>query len=127
MNPLDKDSYRFDQFVDDLCEFSIAWSDDIQRHIAARAKELYEQPVARQLVRSWAREHDSVDGASRQWCLGLVRCGEQGEETVAASISRENLKVYQHVLIDLLVSPALEAKVDMFVRKGDERDARDES
>lgn len=98
--------YTKEQFVEDLFEVANVWREDIMLDLAGKTDELWENEIAKKLVRKCAEARRESTEMRKQMFVEAMRGTEEHDEGCAKSIadlSAEKSREYTNMVYELLV------------------------
>lgn len=98
--------YTKEQFVEDLFEVANVWREDIMLDLAGKTDELWENEIAKKLVRKCAEARRESTEMRKQMFVEAMRGTEEHDEGCAKSIAdlvAEKSREYTNMVYELLV------------------------
>lgn len=98
--------YTKEQFVEDLFEVANVWREDIMLDLAGKTDELWENEIAKKLVRKCAEARRESTEMRKQMFVEAMRGTEEHDEWCAKSIAdlaAEKSREYTNMVYELLV------------------------
>lgn len=98
--------YTKEQFVEDLFEVANVWREDIMLDLAGKTDELWENEIAKKLVRKCAEARRESTEMRKQMFVEAMRGTEEHDEVCAkiiADLAAEKSREYTNMVYELIV------------------------